>query len=36
MGFDPKFIVKGYYDRVTIQNRDGKIETIVTNDPFLK
>ena len=36
MGFDPKFIVKGYYDRVTIQNRDGKIETIVTNDPLLE
>jgi len=36
MGFDPEFIVKGYYDRVTIQNRDGKIETIVTNDPLLE
>ena len=36
MGFDPEFIVKGYYDRVTIENRDGKIETIVTNDPLLE
>ena len=36
MGFDPEYIVKGYYDKVTIQNRDGKIETIVTNDPLLE
>ena len=36
MGFDPEFIVKGYYDKVTIENRDGKIETIVTNDPLLE
>ena len=36
MGFNPEFIVKGYYDRVTIENRDGKIETIVTNDPLLE
>jgi len=34
MGFDPEYIVRGYYDKVTIQNRDGKIETIVTNDPL--
>jgi len=36
MGFDPEYIVKGYYDKVTIQSRDGKIETIVTNDPLLE
>ena len=36
MGFDPEYIVRGYYDKVTIQNRDGKIETIVTNDPLLE
>jgi len=36
MGFDPEFIVKGYYDRVTIENRDGNIETITTTDPLNK
>jgi len=36
MGFDPEFIVKGYYDKVTIQGRDGSIETIGTNDPLLE
>jgi len=36
MGFDPEYIVKGYYDKVTIQSRDGKIETIVTDDPLLE
>ena len=30
MGFDPEFIVKGYYDKVTIQSRDGSLETIST------
>ena len=25
MGFDPEYIVRGYYDKVTLQNRDGKI-----------
>ena len=34
MGFDPEFIVKGYYDKVTIQKRDGSIETIATLDPL--
>jgi len=34
MGFDPEFIVKGYYDKVTIQSRDGSIETIVTDEPL--
>ena len=36
MGFDPEFIVKGYYDRVTIENRDGNVETITTTDPLNK
>jgi len=36
MGFDPEYIVRGYYDKVTIQGRDGSIETIVTNDPLLE
>ena len=36
MGFDPEYIVKGYYDKVTIQSRDSSIETIVTNDPLLE
>ena len=34
MGFDPEFIVKGHYDKVTIQNRDGSIKTISTSDPL--
>ena len=34
MGFDPEFIVKGYYDKVTIQNRDESIKTISTSDPL--
>ena len=34
MGFDPEFIVKGYFDRITIQTRDGKIETIQTKQPL--
>jgi len=34
MGFDPEFIVKGYYDKVTIQSRDGSIETISTTEPL--
>ena len=34
MGFDPEFIVKGYYDKITIQKRDGSIETITTLDPL--
>jgi len=33
MGFDPKIILKGYSDKVEIK-RDGKTETIQTNDPF--
>ena len=34
MGFDPEFIVKGYFDRVTVQKRDDSIETILTTDPL--
>ena len=33
MGFDPKIIFKGYSDKVEI-TKDGKTETIKTNDPF--
>ena len=33
MGFNPKIILKGYSDKVEI-TRDGKTETIQTNDPF--
>lgn len=33
MGFDPKIILRGYSDKVEIK-RDGKTETIQTNDPF--
>ena len=36
MGFDPEFIVKGYHDRVTIESRDGTLETITTSDPLNK
>ena len=36
MGFDPEFIVKGYHDRVTIESRDGSLETITTADPLNK
>jgi len=35
MGFDPEFVVKGYYDKVTIQSRDGSVETIVTDEPLV-
>ena len=34
MGFDPKIIFKGYSDRVEIKYKDGKIQTISTNNPF--
>ena len=34
MGFEPKLIVKGYFDKITIENREGKIETINTNSPL--
>ena len=34
MGFDPELIVKGYFDKVTIQNRDGEIKTIQTKTPL--
>ena len=34
MGFDPKIIIRGFSDRVEIQNKDGTIETVKTNNPF--
>ena len=34
MGFDPKIIIRGFSDRVEIQNKDGKTETIKTKNPF--
>ena len=34
MGFDPELIVKGYFEKITIENRDGKIETIHTKTPL--
>ena len=34
MGFDPEFIVRGYFNKITIENRDGKIETIETCTPL--
>ena len=34
MGFDPEFIVRGYFDKITIENRDGEIETIETHTPL--
>ena len=36
MGFDPEFIVKGYHDRVTIESKDGSLETITTSAPLNK
>jgi len=34
MGFDPKIIFKGYYNKVEIIYKDSKIETIQTSNPF--
>ena len=34
MGFEPEFIVRGYFDKITIENRDGEIETIDTCTPL--
>ncbi|MDC0241776.1 anthranilate synthase component I family protein [Candidatus Nitrosopelagicus sp.] len=34
MGFDPELIVKGYFNKITIQDRDGEIETIQTDTPL--
>ena len=34
MGFDPELIVKGYFDKIIIQNRNGKTETIQTDTPL--
>jgi len=35
MGFDPEYIVKGYYDKVTIESRDRSVETISTDEPLV-
>ena len=34
MGFDPKIIFKGYYNKVELIYKNGKAETIQTSDPF--
>ena len=34
MGFDPEFIVKGYYNKITIQDRNNSIKTISTTEPL--
>ena len=34
MGFDPEFIIRGYFNKITIKNRDGEIETIHTDAPL--
>ena len=34
MGFEPAFIVRGYFDKITIENREGEIETINTHTPL--
>ena len=34
MGFDPEYIVKGYYDKVIIKSRNGTLETISTDEPL--
>jgi len=35
MGFDPEYIVKGYHDKVTIESRDGSVETLSTDEPLV-
>jgi len=35
MGFDPKIIVKGYSDKITLHYKDGTQKTIKTNEPLL-
>ena len=34
MGFDPELIVKGYFDKITIEDRKGDIKTIQTDTPL--
>jgi len=34
MGFDPELIVKGYFDKITIEDRKGDIKTIQTDAPL--
>ncbi len=34
MGFDPEYIVKGYYDKVITKSRNGILKTISTDEPL--
>ena len=34
MGFDPELIIRGYFNKITIKNRNGRIETIHTDAPL--
>jgi len=34
MGFDPELIVKGYFNKITIEDRNGDIKTIQTDNPL--
>ena len=34
MGFDPELIIRGYFDKITIQKRNGDLETIKTETPL--
>ena len=34
MGFEPEYIVRGYFDKITIENREGEVETINTHTPL--
>ncbi len=34
MGFDPERVIRGYADRVEIQERDGSVRIEATDDPF--
>ena len=34
MGFDPELIIRGYFNKITIQKRNGDLETIQTDTPF--
>ena len=34
MGFDPEYIVKGYYDKVIIKSRNDILKTISTDEPL--
>jgi len=34
IGFDPKIIIQGYFDRITLSYKDGTTKTIPTKDPI--